>query len=290
MNNEIKKYIKDLAINKLMDSELGNKIEVGINLFEKIQENLNALSEKEGDELNTATKIYTIMTFAILKKYTMGKNPLEFSKEDWKEIATEISDYAIIMDNQQYVVFVFNMYENYIRSSVKHLSEYIGDEMVISIEFLADDISKKTAILQNGEIAEARYIEDCLWICLEAMIKLLASASKIVLKDEYGELSQALASYAFEYGRFVLFRQEQQLINQFIEEQCTLDNELQNKYEKYVQNLEKEANYFYTLIDNAFVPNFREQFLHSIVLAEAAGVKESEILMSVSDIDDFFMN
>ena len=65
---------------------------------------------------------------------------------------------------------------------------------------------------------------------------------------------------------------------------------LQEKFDQYIIKLDEEANYFYTLIDNAFVPNFREQFLHSIALAKVAGVDEREILNSVDDIDEFFMN
>ena len=99
-----------------------------------------------------------------------------------------------------------------------------------------------------------------------------------------------MASYAFEYGRFIIYRQEQLLIDEFIQSQYELDAELQEKFDLYIEKLDKESHYFYTLIDNAFVPNFREQFLHSIVLANAAGVDESEILTSIEDVDDFFLN
>lgn len=290
MNDELKIYLKELAVNKLMESEIGEKIEYGINLFEKVQNHICALSEKEGEELATLTKIYTIMTFSILKKYSSGCNPTKFTKDDWKDIANDVSEYAILMDDQKYVTFVFGMYEKYIRSSVENIKSFLGEETVLAIESLADDINSKSELLNNGELEEVQYIEDCLWICLEAMIKLLAATSKFVLKDDFGELAQAMASYAFEYGRFVLYRQEQLLIDEFIQSQYELDIELQQKFDLYIEKLEKESNYFYTLIDNAFVPNFREQFLHSIVLANAAGVDESEILTSIEDVDDFFLN
>lgn len=79
-------------------------------------------------------------------------------------------------------------------------------------------------------------------------------------------------------------------INQFIESQYQLDAELEQKYAAYLEDLQKEAQQFYTLIDNAFAPNFRDAFLHSILLAKAAGVKEEEILSSPEDIDSFFLD
>ena len=44
------------------------------------------------------------------------------------------------------------------------------------------------------------------------------------------------------------------------------------------------------LVDNAFAPNFRDAFLHSVLLAKAVGVKEEEILVSTEDIDSFFLD
>ena len=290
MNNEIKDYLKDLAINKLMETEIGDKIEVAFTLFKKVQANLCALSEKEGDELATLTKIYTIMTFSILKKFSTGKSPLSFIKDDWKDIANDVSEYAILIDDQEYVVFVFGMYEKYIRASLDYIRTFAKEKDVLAIETLADELCIKSEMLKNGDLEEVSYIEDCLWICLEAMLKLLSAMSKLIRNDEYSELVQALALHAFEYGRFVLYRQEQLLIDELIQQQYEIDIALQEKFDQYIIKLEEEANYFYTLIDNAFVPNFREQFLHSIVLAKVAGVDEREILNSVDDIDEFFMN
>ena len=44
------------------------------------------------------------------------------------------------------------------------------------------------------------------------------------------------------------------------------------------------------MIDNAFAPDFRDAFLKSIAFAKAAGVNGDDILSSVEDIDDFFMD
>lgn len=108
--------------------------------------------------------------------------------------------------------------------------------------------------------------------------------------QQASEFAQALASCAFEYGRLMLYRKEQTLINQFVESQYRLDEELEAKYAEYLSELEAQSEQFYTLIDHAFAPDFRTAFLHSILLANAAGVKESEILSSAEDIDSFFLS
>ena len=83
---------------------------------------------------------------------------------------------------------------------------------------------------------------------------------------------------------------EVELVTQFIEFQYRLDEELEKQYAEYLAELETQSKQFYALIDHAFDPDFRTAFLHSILLAEAAGVKESEILSSTEDIDSFFLD
>ena len=67
-------------------------------------------------------------------------------------------------------------------------------------------------------------------------------------------------------------------------------NVFMEKYAAYLEDLQKESQQFYALVDNAFAPNFRDAFLHSILLAKTVGVKEEEILASTEDIDSFFLD
>jgi len=155
---------------------------------------------------------------------------------------------------------------------------------------LADELNEKGQLLQAAEMDEVKYIEACLWICLEAMIKLIGAMSTTVLEKDYAEFVQAVASYAFEYGRFKLYEREVELVNEFMQLQCEADEKLEQKYQAFLEELEEQSQQFYLLIDNAFSEGFRENFLYSIALAQVAGVKESEILTDLDDIDSFFMD
>ena len=289
MNKEIEVYLKELAIEKLMQSEWGDKLKVAMSTFEKVQEYFYALSEKRGEEKVTLIKSVTVMTFLVLKKAKNGKDIKTFTSDDWKEIAEVTSEYAIRVENQRYVTFVFWMYEQYIRESANYIESFATERVVCSIRCLADELQQKAELLSECKISESEYIESCLWISLEAMIKLIASWTARIAPEEFEELAQALAIYAFEYGRFVLYKKEKAIINGYIEEQYIMTSELDQKYTAFLKELEDEANKFLVLVDNAFAPDFRERFLYSISLAKEVGVDENELLMDLEAIDSFFL-
>ena len=290
MEQNLENLLKDLALEQLMKSPLGDQLQHAMHIFDKVQTHYFALAEKQDEMGMTGIKAVTVLTFAILRKIADGKLPSQLDGQDWKEIAAVVDQYAVLADDQQYSVFIFSLYERYIRHSVIQIEEIISEETAAMINGLADELRSKADALGAGYISEVTYIEDCLWISLEAMLKLLASTAALCNDQRIADFAQALTSYAFEYGRLMLYSRELEIVNQFIESQHQLDAELEQKYAAYLEDLQTESQQFYTLIDNAFAPNFRDAFLHSILLAKAAGVKEEEILSSTEDIDSFFLD
>lgn len=216
-----------------------------------------------------------------------GNKVSELTQDDWKGIANTVSKYAVLMDDDSYSLFVFRAYEKYIRGSVEQIRFNVSPETAALILGLADELHEKDTLFIDGQISEVTYIEDCLWISLEAMMKLIASTAALAHCEEFENLSQALAAYAFEYGRLMLYKREQEIITQYLEAQKMLDAELEAKYNSYLEDLQKQAEQFNELIANAYNPNFREAFLHSVILAQEMGVEENEILKTVEDVDDF---
>ena len=290
MEQNLEKLLKDLALEHLMKSSLGDQLQHAMHIFDKVQTHYFALAEKHDEMGMTGIKAVTVLTFAILRKIADGKLPSQLDGQDWKEIAAVVDQYAVLADDQQYSVFIFSLYERYIRHSVMQIEEIISEETAAMINGLADELRSKADALGAGYISEVTYIEDCLWISLEAMIKLLACTAALYGDQRISDFTQALASYAFEYGRLMLYSRELEIVNQFIESQYQLDAELEQKYAAYLEDLQKESEKFCTLIDNAFAPNFRDAFLHSVLLAKALGVNEKEILSTTEDIDTFFLD
>ena len=289
MEQNLNGLLKDLALDQLMKSPLGEHLLRAVSILDKAQNHYVAFAEKQGELEMTGIKAITILTFSILRKLAGGKKASELSKDDWKDIATDVSQYAVIADDRQYSVYIFNLYETYIRHSVMQIEEILSKETATVINGLADELHSKADVLLSGYISEITYIEECLWISFEAMIKLLACVASLYGDQRIADFAQAVTSYAFEYGRLMLYNRELEIVNQFIESQYQLDAELEQKYAAYLGELQKEAQQFYRLIDNAFAPNFRDAFLQSARLAKIAGVKENEILASIEDVDSFFL-
>ena len=273
-----------------MKTPSGEKLQQAMQIFQTVQNHYFALAEKRDQLGMTGIKAITVLTFAILREISDGKMPSNLNAQDWMEIAAVVSQVAILADDQQYSIFVFGMYEKYIRDSVAQIEECISEETACVINSLADELHNKAVALKEGYISEVAYIEDCLWISLEAMVKLLACTAALLGDQRVTDFAQALASCAFEYGRLMLYSRELEIVNQFIESQYQLDAELEQKYTAYLADLQKESEKFCMLIDNAFAPNFRDAFLHSVLLAKALGVKEKEILSTTEDIDSFFLD
>ena len=92
-----------------MKSPLGDQLQHAMHVFDKVQTHYFALAEKQDEIGMTGIKAITIMTFSILKKIADGKMPSELDKDDWKDIASDVSQFAVLTDDQQYSVFIFSL-------------------------------------------------------------------------------------------------------------------------------------------------------------------------------------
>ncbi|MDD6646309.1 MAG: hypothetical protein PUF60_00635 [Firmicutes bacterium] len=281
----------DLAINTLLKYPIGQKLDSAITEIEKIQRYLAAADAKTDENGLNGIKAATMAVFAIIKKNQTGKTLSQFDDSDWKDVINSISEYVLVLPDSEYSVFIFGMYERFIRSSVENIRGYASQEVCDTLVGLADELQSNAELFHNDSIDEIKYTEECLWIALEAMFKLLAATCLSIIKDEtLREFSNALIDFAFEYGRLMLYKREQEIITAYINAQYELDSELEHKYACYVEELRKQTEQFSTLIDNAFDANFKDAFLKSVLLAQMTGVEDSQILKSNEDIDEFFLN
>lgn len=256
-------------------------------LIEKVQAILATLCSGDADTL-VQLRVGTVVTFSLLQRISAGKTPRDFSVEDWASIAHEIEDYAVNVNGQAYTAFVFGAYAAYIDTSADKLGAYVPDDRCAAIHALADELRKRTCALENGELRETAYVEDCLWISLEAMVKLLSAAafSRFGTADE---LLASLADYGVAYGRLTLYRKEQAILQDILDSQGVLDEELCRRYDAYVAELNAQSEQFQLLVRNAFEVDVRSALKASAELAHAVGVPKEEVLETVDDIDRFFL-
>lgn len=293
-----KDSIQGLLIDQLLSTPAGKKLKQVMEVIASVQRHIYALSDSQDDANLTLLKIGTVFQIFFIDTLASGKKAEEFTKEDWLNIAKKVSKYAILEDGQRYSEFVFTLYADYIDLSADCLPGEFKDKQSAElcekqrdeIKELAKSIRCNAEMLQKGKITEVTYIEGCLWLSLEGMIKLLSSSLLSVIGPEYTQLAQAISQLAFEYGRYVLFAREQALLDAYTKNQYVLDDRLQQQYEAFLKDLQKNADCFKELVDEAFSPDLPNVLMRSAALARAAGVKEEELLTTMDEIDAFFMD
>ena len=290
-------FTKDLAngltLEFLENTPVGSMLQSAISTYSKVQALLLRLSSAEDEGSLTALKIGTVLTEAFLEKFLQGTAPQDLTKADLAEIADRVTDIAVLMDGRDYSVFVFEQYARYIEFSAKLLtarSDARSADQIGSILAVSQEIRSNSRKLQDGEIPEPEYIEDCLWLSLEAILKCFSAyLSCTTGTPEFGMLAQSISMLAFEYGRLMACKREQDVLDASLKSQRQLDEDLSEEFDAFKNSLEAEEAQFNELIANAFAPDFRDSLRSSAALASAAGVKEEDVLRTASDIDRFFI-
>ncbi len=282
--------IKNISIDALKGTSIYDRLKRDIEAVRNYQEAVYVLANDPDESHLNILRIGTILSFSVIGKILQGKDPKNFSNEDWKDIADNVAEYGIKMDEQRYTEFVFNLFALYIDFSVDIHKETISEASAAEIKGLSADIRANTERLDNGTVTEPNYVDDCLWISFEAMIKLLAAYRTRGLCKEYAGFIQAIADISVQYGRYKLYQRELSVINGFLDGQRILDEELEKKYGAYLGELQDESNEFNNLIDHAFDTDFETMLKGSVEFARKSGVEDDRILDSRKRIDSFFMD
>ncbi|MDO4175852.1 MAG: hypothetical protein Q4D99_00035 [Bacillota bacterium] len=284
----VNKLTKSINPEELLSMENVEKLEEAFNLIQKVRESAEQLAGQENSDKQKLFKVATTLTGKMFKMYVEGKLPTEYSKEDWIEVGKHVSEYAVKADDQVFSAYVFMFYSSYIDYSVGQISDRLSKEKVKAVNDLSKAIREKTKELEQDEIKEVDYVDDCLWICLEAMIKLLAGTIDYAFGFQDKKVAEAVMIFALEFGRLVLYSKEQALLTEYLGNQKNLNEELASKFEELSKELEAKEAEFYKFIDDAFNSDFKMTFKSSIELAIAAGVKREDLLTSVQETDAYF--
>ncbi|SCY77193.1 hypothetical protein SAMN02910292_02862 [Lachnospiraceae bacterium XBB2008] len=283
-------FIKDITIEYIKNTEIGANLFKIIELFQRVQEDAYAYVSSDDPTQLKLLRIGTALAFSVIRKLFAGKAFKDFDNEDWNDIAESIEENAILIDGQAYSVMIFTMYANYLDFSVKVLtSRGVSGNKCEAIGQIANEVRDLGKQLSAEEIGEADYTERCLWLLLEAMIKLLAAYGSLLIGEEKAEFAEAVMMYSFEYGRLTLYKQEQAILSEYLEHQGEVDAELDEKLSAYKELLEQRIAEFDNLMDHAFDSDLPTRLRASADIAILAGAGESEVLDSVEKIDTFFL-
>ena len=286
----IEAALKELTIDYLKETGIADNLQRAAELYQKAQEIAIAYVNDDSPENLKQMRIGTVLVFALLSKVAAGKTVKAFTQDDWKDIVAKVSDYAIFIDPKQYSIGVFSVYANYIDMSVKVLLDGgAPEDKCANISGIAHNIREMADELQKGNISESRYTEECLWLSLEAMIKLICAFNTAAWGSDIGEFAESVAILAFEYGRYTLYKQEQALLTEYLDHQSEVDDELNAKFAGFCDDMQARRDEFEDLIKSAFSQDIKARLKSTIDIARNAGVDEAEILDSTEKIDDFFL-
>lgn len=280
---------KNLTYELLNNTQIGEYLKKAVSCMQRAQDVAYAYVSDDSPEQLKTMRIGTALTFSIISKVVRGKRIKDFSQSDWEEIANNVADYAILADGRQWSVIVFSIFANYVDVSANVLQEMkISEEKCDAIRALSAQVRQLEKDLVAETISEPEYTEKCLWLLLEAMIKLIATYSITFVGEDVSDFIQSVSMLAFEYGRYALYRQEQEILELYLQRQKQVDEELQDRLNEFKEALLEREKEFNNLIEDAFAPDIMQRFMASVALARDAGVDEDEILKTTADVDEFF--
>ncbi len=205
-----------------------------------------------------------------------------YEAEKWKTFLEENGYWDV-------KTFTGDTKSNYVDISVKALEKKnVSKEKCNAIRKLASRVRNLEKDLVAGKIGEVDYTEQCLWLMLEAMIKLLAAYAVVLVGEDVGEFISGVSALAFEYGRYTLYKKEQEILELYIARQKVVDDEIKQRMAEYNAALQAREQEFNDIIKDAFAPDVMQRFGASVALAQKAGVDDTEILKSTEQVDEFF--
>ena len=103
-------------------------------------------------------------------------------------------------------------------------------------------------------------------------------------------IGNAVGTMLYQIAKDNLSAREQALLGEYLQSTRQLDEELQAKYQFFIEGLSESMKQYMEILDRAFSPDIETAFSGSIELAREMGVPEDEILDTEEKILAFFLD
>ena len=212
----------------------------------------------------------------------------DLTQDDWKNIICQVYEQAATIDPREYSRLVFNTYRRSIAFAIEPMRINASQEVIGRLDEIVALMDEYSDALDERTIDEAKYIEENMWLSLEAIFLVMTDRLSLrILPEERRELADALGALAFQKIRYSIYDKELSAIDECLAYQAKLDKRLSSQVDAYIDALRDELDEFDRLVDAAFSSDFRTAFAGSASLAES--LDAVDILRSTQDIDDFFL-
>lgn len=221
------------------------------------------------------------LSAGIIKKIRSGKSIKDFTEEDWKEILKESGTGVI-------------------KGGIRGASIYVLTNKLATPAAIANalvtasfGIAQQAYLLKNGRINTKEFFLNSEALCVDVSVSALSSfigQTFIPIPVLGAVIGNSVGMMIYQTGKDVIKRKDRQILESYFKEIKDLEKKLDHEYRVYVQKLNVELDRFYNLLENAFAIDCNDALNGSIALAEYVGVPSGEILRSIADADNYFLN
>ncbi|MFC9997751.1 hypothetical protein [Nocardia sp. NPDC127526] len=228
-----------------------------------------------------ATAGGTTFVLAVVAKRREGKRLNEFSERDWIDIAGETGS-------------------GFGKGGIRGLSIYALTNLTATSAAVASSIvttsfsiAEQANKLRRNEIDELEFIETSELITLEAAVHALSAfvgQATIPIPILGAVIGTAVGTVMYKAVASSLTKREAALIERYLDEQRTLDEQLATEYQAILDKLDQSMSDYLGLLERAFSPDVQVALVGSVELAMELGVASNEILDSDEKVDAYFLD
>ncbi len=242
------------------------------------------------DKADLSIRTATIFLVSLWSKLGQERTAAELSREDWNDILGNAAEKAITIDPREYSAMVFDLYRRSIAFAIEPMRQSSSESVIERLEEIVQTMDCYAEDLEAGEVSEVKFIEENLWLSLEAVYLVLTDRmTHRIIPEQRQELADAIGALTFQKFRYSHYEKELAAINECLEYQADLDYRLDTQVDAYIDALRDELDTFDEIVERAFnTTDFQMAFRGSAELAQFMG--SDETLQTKRDIDDYFMS
>lgn len=231
----------------------------------------------------------TMFLVGLWSRLRDGDQELKLSMDDVKSLFGDAYEKVAEMEPGDYAIQVFDLYRRSIAFAIEPMRQNASSDVIKRLKEILSLMEGYSADFESGTMPEIKYIEENLWLCLEAVFLVLTDRmNHSYIPEERRELAEAAGALIFQKFRFDLYEKELAAIDEYLKHQADLDKKLTDRVNAYIDALNNELDEFDTLVERAFnASDPHAAFRGSAALAKTMGAED--ILRSQKDVDDFFV-
>lgn len=223
----------------------------------------------------------TALVQAVVEKRRAGRQLKNFTDEDWISIAGT-TGCGVVKGGVRGL-------------SVYSLTNFTATSAAVasSIVTTAFGVAEQANKLRRGEIDELEFIENSELLSLEAAVSALSSfvGQALIPVPVLGAvIGNTVGTIMYRAVASSLSEREAALIERYLDEQRTLDEQLAAEYQDLIGKLDASMSDYLGVLERAFSPDVEIALAGSVQLALYLGVASEDVLDSEAKVTAYFLD